>query len=219
MISGRHDTRMSFIDMLLSSIMSLFVLFILSVLMINLPKKDESGIKPKAELMITMEWQDGLDCDVDVWVRGPNETLVWFRSKSVGLVNLERDDTGQLNDYVVTKSGEKIFNRSNIENVVFRGIVPGEYVVNSFLYSVNSEDCARALSTGLPVKFNLFKLNPTLSLIKSEVTVLHNRGDESTAFRFTLTSGGGVSRVWKEPAKIVDIPMLVSPTINVEPTP
>jgi hypothetical protein len=204
-VNNRYDTRTSFIDMLMSGIMNLFVLFILALVLISPSKKDEGGIKPKAEIMISAEWPTGIDCDIDLWVALPNGKTVWWKNKSTGLANLERDDTGILNDSDTSSDGSEIVNALNQENMVVRGIVPGEYVVNLHLY--RHDQCVELAESGkLITTVKLYDINPTMRVVDGAEVVLSKSFQEEHVFRFHVSASGDIDRVWVEPKNIVDIP-------------
>ena len=68
--------------------------------------------------------------------------------------------------------------------VSIRGYLPGEYVVNVHMYTKREDK-------ETPVTIILEKINP-YSVITGRNVVLMERGDEKTAFRFTVNSEGKV---------------------------
>jgi len=191
------DTRTSFIDMLLSGQMNLFVLFILLLFIVNpvAPKKD--GIESKAEIVVSLKWPDKMDCDMDLWVKGPDGSVAWWNHKDAGLMHLDHDDTGRVSESVVM-NGIEYTNEHNVEYWTLRGNVPGEFIVNVHFYRM-SKDC----STGVPVIVSLVKVNPVYTDIATKKLEFTNKGEEQTAFRFSLDATGNVTRTWDEPAEIV----------------
>lgn len=189
------DTRTSFIDMLLSGQMNLFVVFIMALLLISPTKKEDGNVKSKAEMILTIDWNAG-DCDVDLWVRGP-DAVVWWKNRDAGNAHLERDDTGDHNDKL---SG------INEESWVMRGIAPGEYVANVHMYRMDSS------CKGNVVKAELRKLNPITTILKSASVKLDLPSQEDHLFRFSVDAVGNVTRIWDEPAIIAG--KYVTPTTS-----
>lgn len=182
--------------MLLSGQMNLFVVFIMALLLISPDKNDSGNVKSKAEVILTSTWPSSVDCDVDLWVRGPGGHVTWWKSKDNGGMHLERDDTGMSNDHL-TLGGEDYASQTNEEQWVLRNAVPGNYVVNVHNYRVGP-DCPASID----VRVTLVKLNP-VSVKKADRTVtLRKQGEELHLFRFTVENDGSVSRVWEEPAVI-----------------
>ena len=68
-------------------IQALTFFFILAVIFMN-PVAKKGIIDPKAEYIITVQWQDSNPNDIDTWVEEPDGNLVWFQSKEAGLIHL-----------------------------------------------------------------------------------------------------------------------------------
>ena len=68
--------------------------------------------------------------------------------------------------------------------VTIRGYVPGEYVVNVHMYTKREDK-------ETPVTIILEKINP-YKVVTGRNVVLKLRGDEKTAFRFTVDDEGKV---------------------------
>ena len=76
---------------------------------------------------------------------GPNGETVSYLKKDAGWLHLDRDDQGIIND-VVTIDGEEIIYPINREVVTLRGIIPGEYILNLYLYEHKSSKSCRSES-------------------------------------------------------------------------
>lgn len=197
----RGDTRTSFIDMLISGQMNLFVIFMMALLLINpvTPKKD--GMPPKAEYVMSMRWDKAVDCDVDLWVRGPSGKVVYWMQKDIDNMHLERDDTGTSNDTRVIE-GKTYVNEDNTEHWVLRSIVPGEYTINVHLYRIGAT-CKKVVENGMTTIVTLSKVNPTYTDVKYKEIVLKKYWEETHAFRFKIAADGSIERVWEEPAELI----------------
>lgn len=167
-------------------IQALTFFFILAVIFMN-PIAKKGIIDPKAEYIITVTWPDSNPNDIDTWVEEPDGNLVWFQSKEAGLIHLDRDDRGNIND-VLTINGRTIQNPLNQEVVTIRGTVVGEYVVNIFYYA--SED-----NNPVDVKVRVDKVNPQLEVVYYDTLTMEKVGDEKTAVRFTIDANGGLVNV------------------------
>ena len=171
---------------LFKMIQALTFFFILSVIFMN-PISKKGIIDPKAEYIITVTWPDSNPDDIDTWVEEPDGNLVWFQNKEAGLIHLDRDDRGNIND-TLTINGQVIQNPLNQEVVTIRGTVVGEYVVNIFYYA--SED-----NKPVPVTVRVDKVNPQLEVVYYEAMTLYKVGDEKTAVRFTIDTNGSIVNV------------------------
>jgi len=151
------------------------------------PVAKKGIIDPKAEYIITVGWPDKNPDDIDTWVEDPSGNLIWFRNRDAGLVHLDRDDRGTIND-TLTVNGKEIQNPLNQEVVTIRGIIPGEYVVNLHYY---------ATETNQPVvtTITVAKNNPALEIVYYGDAVLKNKGDEKTAVRFIIGKNGEIEKV------------------------
>ncbi|MEZ5444721.1 MAG: hypothetical protein R3F45_02915 [Gammaproteobacteria bacterium] len=167
-------------------IQALTFFFILSVIFMN-PVAKKGIIDPKAEYIITVQWPDNNPNDIDTWVEEPDGNLVWFQSKEAGLIHLDRDDRGNVND-TLTINGQTVQNPLNQEVVTIRGTVVGEYVINIFYYG--SED-----NKPVDVNVRVDKVNPQLEVIYYGTIKLEKPGDEKTAVRFTIGQDGKLSNI------------------------
>jgi hypothetical protein len=181
------DDQNPFTDVLFNALLGFAFMFSVAFIMIR-PEITQGKVNPKAEFLITAQWPDNHPDDVDLIVEDATGNLVWFDTREAGLMHLDRDDRGSLND-ALTVNGERIENPLNQETVTLRGIAAGEYVVNLLHY--------RAV-TGkpLPVKVKVEKLNPNVTVVFAGTNTLTGAGDEQTAVRFSLDAAGAVSKIY-----------------------
>jgi len=192
----RHFTTDPFTDLLFNALLGFTFLFLVAIMFMN-PIAKKGIINPKAEYLITVTWPDNDPDDIDTWVEDPEGNLVYFRNQDAGLINLDRDDRGNVNDTIMVE-GRKIQNPLNQEVVAIRGVIPGEYVVNLHYY---------ATTTGQPVKVNVrvAKVNPALEVVFYGSYLLEKKGDEKTAVRFTIGADGKITDINRLPKKLVTV--------------
>ena len=161
------------------------------------PEAKTGIIDPKAEYIITVSWEDNSPDDIDTWVEDPDGAVIWFRNPEAGLLHLDRDDRGMVNDTIIV-NGEELANPLNQEVVTLRGVVKGEYIVNVHYY---------ATETGKPVNVNirLVKVNPVLEVIYYGTLSLEQKGDEKTAVRFKIGRNGEITNINFLPKSIVSL--------------
>ena len=161
------------------------------------PEAKTGIIDPKAEYIITVSWEDNSPDDIDTWVEDPDGAVIWFRNPEAGLLHLDRDDRGMVNDTIIV-NGEELANPLNQEVVTLRGVVKGEYIVNVHYY---------ATETGKPANVNvrLVKVNPVLEVIYYGTVNLEKKGDEKTAVRFKIGRDGEISNINFLPKSIVSL--------------
>ena len=185
-----------FTDLLFNALLGFTFLFLVAIMFMN-PEAKTGIIDPKAEYILTITWEDNSPDDVDVWVEDPEGQIVWFRTPEAGLLHLDRDDRGLVND-TITINGEEVQNPLNQEVVTLRGVVQGEYVVNLHYY---------ASETGNPVDVNvrLAKVNPKLEIVYYGTVNMEKRGDEKTAVRFSIGRDGNIYGINFLPKSLVDV--------------
>lgn len=198
------DFRTAYIDLLLNVLTGIIFLFVLTTLMIQ-PKKNEDSLKKNAEFIINAEWNKDYDCDVDMWVRDPKGNTVYFEKKDSGIMHLERDDLGFRGDTITILGDKKISNNENKETWVLRGNLPGEYTVNLHLYSCRygADQFPIGSEFKVDVKVDLYKINPSFKQVYSQTVSLMRVWDEVTVFNFVLNNEGNVTSIDNDNKKLV----------------
>ena len=177
-----YHTNLAFLDLLFNTLLCFVALFSLAFVLIN-PSKKNKTVDAKAEFIITVIWPSDMDDDVDTYVEDPEGNLIAFNRREQGLMHLDRDDTGLSFDTISTSFGLVEY-KENREMVSIRGYIPGEYVVNVHMYTKREDK-------ETPVTIILEKINP-YKVVTGRNIVLKLRGDEKTAFRFTVDDEGKV---------------------------
>lgn len=175
------EDQNAFTDILFNALLGFAFMFSVAFMLIR-PEVTDGKINPKAEFMITAQWPDGHQDDIDLIVEDGEGNLVWFDAREAGLMHLDRDDRGWLGD-TITVSGKTVENPLNQETVTIRGIAAGEYVVNVLHYKAET-------GRTVPVKVKVEKLNPQVKVIYAGTNELTGAGDEQTAVRFRLDATG-----------------------------
>lgn len=185
--SGRRASRPNqsdpFTDLLFNTLIGFVLLFFVAIIFLN-PEKKQATIDLEAEYVITVTWADNSPDDIDTWIEDPAGGITWFRNRNAGLVHLDRDDRGMLND-TITFEGRTIANPLNQEVVAIRGVVPGEFTVNVHYYETET-------NTPVKVSVRVAKVNPVYQVVFYNTIELDRKGVEKTAVRFTLASDGSV---------------------------
>jgi len=188
MSKNRYGSNLSFNDVLFNALLGFVVLFVLALLLIN-PITKKSDIPAKAEILITLEWDDESADDIDIWVQGPlMGAPISFQNKHSGFMHLDRDDLGRTSDFMWI-DGERIVIKINREVVSMRGIAAGDYYINIHVYN-------KASNSG-PTKYTLTLLdvNPYREVYVMQGE-LEERGQIVRLPGFTLNAEGEVTDVW-----------------------
>ena len=181
-----YHSNTSFLDILFNTLVGFVLLFIIAFILIS-PIKKKKEIEQKAEYVITVTWPGEFGDDVDSWLEDPTGKIMYFRKKEVGLMHMDRDDLGKLNDRQHVPGIGMVNYPYNREITTIRGIMPGEYVFNVHLYRKVSKD------SSIPVTVILEKLNPHVKLLYSKTVTLSDFWEEKTIIRFVLDVDGEIT--------------------------
>lgn len=203
-------------DVVMIAALGFIILFIAAFLQIRPPTKTDATIKPRAEILLAMNWPDGALDDIDMWVMLPDGRKVNFRNRDVDYITLERDDLGAISDFYTDGAGERKLTLINREVMTIRAIVPGRYVVSAHVYTTHSQ-ITDAMADGktwpanppLPyqVTLEVIKLNPRFAEVAKSTVHLTERGQEAVFVAFDLDAEGNVTQFELNPTQyqIVDL--------------
>lgn len=166
-------TSVAYIDLLTVLFVFFFTLF--AIVYANQKKQDAivGNSVSKAEFLITLDWPDKSYNDFDLWVRDPDDQVVYFRTKETKVLTLDRDDQGL--DGITAPIRREI--------VSIRGIEPGTYTVNAVLW-VRRQNPEKA-------RISVVKLNPYSVVVEKTIELSEPRQEE-TVINFTLNTAGQV---------------------------
>ena len=198
MKNRKFDFRTAYIDLLINLLTGTVVLFVLTTLLIAPITKNTEGIKKNADYVLTLEWPNEIDCDVDLWVRDPLNNIVSYRFPEAGLMYFERDDMGKRRSIFELDGKEIVIDPDNKEFVTLRGTFKGEYVINLHVYSCINKMTNLALPQGylvdIPIILEVVKINPTYSVVKHIEMKMDSVWQEKTAVRFVMDDKKNIIR-------------------------
>ena len=198
MKNRKFDFRTAYIDLLINLLTGIVVLFILTTLLIAPITKNTEGIKKNADYVLTLEWPNDIDCDVDFWIRDPLNNVVSYRYPEAGIMYFERDDMGKRRSVYQLDGKEIVIDPDNKEFVTLRGTFPGEYVVNIHLYSCINTATRLALPADykidVPVIIEIVRINPSFIVIKHIEMKMEAVWQEKTAVRFVMDDKKSIIR-------------------------
>ena len=190
----RYVSNVAFTDLLFNIVVGLAFLFLLAFILMNPIAKDKD-IEEKSDFIIILTWDDESGDDIDLWVRDPLGHILSFRNRGVGMMHLDRDDLGLSNDKVQGPDGKVVYVYRNKEVVSLRGFSKGTYLVNAHVY--NKKPWKDGKQHRSNIKIELIKLNPYNEVAQAEFVAI-GRGQEFTAFHFTLDDEGEVIKLSSE---------------------
>ena len=184
----RYVSNVAFTDLLFNIVVGLAFLFLLAFILMN-PIAKEKDVEEKSDFIIVLTWDDESGDDIDLWVRDPLGHILSFRNRGVGMMHLDRDDLGLSNDKVKGADGKIVYVYRNKEVVSLRGYSEGTYLVNVHVYNKKLWKDGKMHRSN--IKVELIKLNPYSEVVQAEFVAV-GRGQEFTAFHFTLNADGEV---------------------------
>jgi hypothetical protein len=199
------DFKLGYIDFLTATVGVFAVLIMMAMALIAIAKKENEGIKKNAQFVFTATWSEKIDCDVDIWVRDPNNVLISYKHPEGGVTYIERDDMGHRRDMTYVNQELVLVNPENKEYATVRGIIPGEWIVNIHLYScqyvTDTDDTGIAEPIGfkpgtpytLPVSIEIIKINPDYETVYETTMEFTSIWQELTALKFRVNERGFVS--------------------------
>ena len=195
----RYVSNVAFTDLLFNIVVGLAFLFLLAFILMN-PIAKEKDVEEKSDFIIVMTWDDESGDDIDLWVRDPLGNILSFRNRGVGLMHLDRDDLGLSNDKVMGADGKIEYVYRNKEVASLRGFNVGTYLVNAHVYNKKRWKDNKMRRSN--IKIELIKLNPYQEVAQAEFVAV-GRGQEFTAFHFTLNADGEVTKVDNEREPVI----------------
>jgi len=200
----RFRSTLAFVDLLFNLLVGIIVLFIIAFLMIN-PIAKKNDIKSQAHYLIVLRWHDQSASDIDLWVKLPSGCSVGFNNKECGIVHLDRDDLGQLNDVASFDNGQQIKISRNTETVSIRGQLPGRILVSTHFY--RRSDSTDPPPASLAVTVTLIRVTPYTE-VYSVTHAMARAGDSAHFPSFEIDSDGSVVNLRPSTTSAV-------PTLNV----
>lgn len=169
------DTGVVFRDVIFIMMLTFMILFLAALVHINPEaKQQDEDVPPPGTIMVDIGWPDGLNTDVDLWVKAPRDTRpVGYSNRSGIQFNLLRDDLGSYGDSTPR----------NYENAYTRGLSDGEYIINVHMYSIRN--APSPVPVDVVVKIKTCDTCSTRE-IYSTVVDLYKNGDEITVVRFII---------------------------------
>ena len=210
---SKYGSSVAFTDLLFNIVVGLAFLFLLAFILMN-PIAKEKDIEEKSDFIIVMTWDDESGDDIDLWVRDPAGRITSFRNRGIGFMHLDRDDLGLANDRIQGPDGKMIYVYRNKEVISLRGFSEGTYLVNAHVYNKKTWKDGKLHNSH--IKIELIKLNPYNEVVQAEF-IGTKRGQEFTAFHFTLDEDGNVIRLSDEREPLIGAKSVYE--VNTNPTP
>ena len=197
---SKYGSSVAFTDLLFNIVVGLAFLFLLAFILMNPIAKDKD-IEEKSDFIIILTWDDESGDDIDLWIRDPLGNILSFKNREDALMHLDRDDLGLSNDKVELPDGDYTYVYRNKEVASLRGTHEGEYLVNVHVY--NKKPWKDSSMRPSNIRVELIKLNPYDEVTQAEF-IATKRGQEFTAFHFTLDEDGEVIGIRDEREPLIN---------------
>ena len=195
MFRSKNSIGLSYVDYLTFMVACLSVLFCLAF--IKMAKIiNDANMKEKAEFIVEIDWDEGSNNDVDLWMLDPANNILNFKNRQVGLMSLDHDNQGTTSERVTLQDGTTKQVEYRREVGTIRGIIPGKYTINIQMYSY------REPLKPSPVKISIKKLNP-YSEVMTKVITLDQQNQEETVVNMILDNNGKVVSLDQERTSLV----------------
>ena len=197
---------------LITCVAGIFLL-IVSVLLVvphlATPPKQE-GIKPKAEYLVTLTWDDNRDVDLDLWLQDPNGKIVFYGVREAVNISLDRDSRGFDTNRTRRDDGNIVYS-ANREVIAIRAIIPGDYLVAVSYYDGKyvSEERHFHFQGGEPeaaidALVQVDKVNPIVTQVVGEKVHLTRIKEAKNVVAFHVDIDGAVTVLPLPPENLIE---------------
>lgn len=170
----------------------LFLCVLAVVIVAVAPSKAKvDGVKPPAEFLITADWSIDRNIDLDQWTIPPSRHPVYYQSRQVGCVDLDRDSLGFSTSTITLADGSEVRAKSYKETTAIRCIEPGHYDIAVNRFADHDGGADQPITAHVEVT----RINPTVSTVAVADVVLKHVGNTENAISFDLDKDGHVTLV------------------------
>ena len=129
----KYSSNLAFVDLLFNLLVGFTSLFVIAFLLIN-PIAKQGVVDPPVKVMFEISWDDKSYHDIDLYLKGPDNQVVYYANKSNGYITLKRDDLGFQTDTYEVNGKIEIVER-NYEITTMSSLPDGYYIVNVHFYA------------------------------------------------------------------------------------
>lgn len=169
-------------------VQTLLVLVLLLLIFACLMKISDADNKAKVDsnsrYIITMDWDDGSQSDIDLWLALPTGDKVSFRNRQAAFASLDHDDLGLGLNTITDDAGNTITLRKREEVDYIRQTVLGTYTVNAHAYHL--------VDGPVHVRITMMAVGEHTHTVTARELTLSDNHEEKTAFRVTFDASGEV---------------------------
>ena len=127
-MNEKYKSTIGFIDLLFNILVGFAFLFIVAFILIK-PEAKKKDFDRRAEFIVVLEWDAGVQDDIDLYVEDPLGGIASFRHPRINFSHLDKDDLGSRNDTTILADGTRKTIPINREVITIRGNIPGEWTI------------------------------------------------------------------------------------------
>ena len=156
-----YSTMAAWLNITTKLLFSFVALFILAVLLVNAETENKkSDFLPKAEFLVVLDWEDGSQNDIDLWIKDPTGAIVGYPRKQSGAAFLDVDNLGRGTNAYIGADGAEHEAESRREIITVRQIIPGPWSVSVHYFSGRGPNKATV---------TILKMNPYAQVLLRKV--------------------------------------------------
>lgn len=180
---------------LLVCVLGYFMLIAVILIVVpHTPKKMHDGIKPKAEYLVTLTWDDSRNIDLDLWL-AHGDCVVFYKTRECPNISLDRDSRGYISNRSVLTDG-RVLQSPNQEVVAIRAVMPGDYVASVSYYDDAEQQLVPLVHDprgAIDATVELVKLNPEVFVVSTVHLHLDMLKQTMNAIAFHVDEDGTVT--------------------------
>jgi hypothetical protein len=165
-----HSSWQVLADLMMLLYQAAIVMLSLLLIVSQIAAKNSVGDDhPHAEYIITLEWPDNRDVDLDLWMRDEENHVIYYGAREAPNESLDRDSQGFVTNRTILKDG-KVTYSPNREIISLRMVAPGDYLFAVSYYNGHPAESSRVYDADDPTaaidaKVTVGKVNPVLTTV------------------------------------------------------
>lgn len=205
----QHSAWQVYADVLMCILMWAMMDIALLIISTHIQTAKTDGIKPKAEFLVTLTWDDARNVDLDLWMRDPQGHVIYYNAREDTNISLDRDSRGFATNQTTLPDGSVVYS-GNREVITVRAVIPGDYLVavsyyagydakDNHEYSFTAPDPGAAIDCDVQVE----KVNPTLTQVAGAKIHFDKVKESHNAMAFHVDADGSVKILPLPPEDLV----------------
>ena len=187
-----------FSDMLMN-LVGMIMLIVAVLVIVTVNSKGQLDYHPKAEYLVTLDWPDDRNVDLDLWLRNPFGDTIFYLNREASNVSLDRDSRGFTTNQQ-TLEGGAVITSDNREIIAVRAIIPGDYLVAVSYYAGTDAKTGVGYSflppdplAPIDLRVRVEKVNPRMTTVFDQKFHFNQVKEAMNIVAFHVDPGGKVT--------------------------